>query len=197
MTSCLKFLSPVLLDGRSSHESSWERHTAAADLGTDGVSREDAPALLSSPETLDRVETNGIDRRGGGLVTLTEDRLGAELEKGRSPVEEAGHEIEGVDDDEELGSTVEEGEEAALALDVPPTESDLQWLSIKQASVSHSEAGHLPCESQNDESENVPEHEDASVSIPESQAAEVSSTGEWDVQCPSAQSDSCHSDNLA
>lgn len=187
----------VLLDDRSSHESSWECHIAGTDLGTDGVSREDAPALLSSLETRDRVETNGIDRRGGELVTLTEDRVGIELEKGRSPVEEAGHEVEGVDDDEELGSTVEEGEEAALALDVPPTESDLQWLSIKQASVSHSEAGHLPCESQNDESKNVPEHEGASVSIPESQAAEVSSTGEWDVQCPSAQSDSCHSDNLA
>ncbi|XP_030578522.1 coiled-coil domain-containing protein 149-A isoform X1 [Archocentrus centrarchus] len=187
----------VVLDDRSSHESSWERHIAGTDLGTDGVSREDAPALLSSLETLDRVETNGIDRRGGELVTLTEDRVGIELEKGRSPVEEAGHEVEGVDDDEELGSTVEEGEEAALALDVPPTESDLQWLSIKQASVSHAEAGHLPCESQNDESKNVPEHEEASVSVPESQAAEVSSTGEWDVQCPSAQSDSCHSDNLA
>ncbi|CAI5668668.1 unnamed protein product [Oreochromis niloticus] len=186
----------VLLDDRSSHESSWECHTAGADLGTDGVSREDAPALLSSLETLDRVETNGIDRRGGELVTLTED-AGVELEEGRSPVEEAGHEIEGVDDDEELSSTVEEGEEAALALDVPPTESDLQWLSIKQASVSHSEVGQQPCESQNSESDNVPEHEEASVSVPESQAAEVSSTGEWDVQCPSAQSDSCHSDNLA
>ncbi|XP_026017614.1 coiled-coil domain-containing protein 149-like isoform X1 [Astatotilapia calliptera] len=186
----------VLLDDRSSHESSWECHTAGADLGTDGVSREDAPALHSSLETLDRVETNGIDRRGGELVTLTED-AGVELEEGRSPVEEAGHEIEGVDDDEELGSTVEEGEEAALALDVPQTESDLQWLSIKQASVSHSEVGQRPCESQNSESDNVPEHEEASVSTPESQAAEVSSTREWDVQCPSAQSDSCHSDNLA
>lgn len=196
MTSHLIFLFPVLLDDRSSHESSWECHTAGADLGTDGVSREDAPALHSSLETLDRVETNGIDRRGGELVTLTED-AGVELEEGRSPVEEAGHEIEGVDDDEELGSTVEEGEEAALALDVPQTESDLQWLSIKQASVSHSEVGQRPCESQNSESDNVPEHEEASVSAPESQAAEVSSTREWDVQCPSAQSDSCHSDNLA
>lgn len=197
MTSHLIFLFPVLLDDRSSHESSWECHTAGADLGTDGVSREDAPALHSSLETLDRVETNGIDRRGGELVTLTED-AGAELEEGRSPVEEAGHEIEGVDDDdEELGSTVEEGEEAALALDAPQTESDLQWLSIKQASVSHSEVGQRPCESQNSESDNVPEHEEASVSAPESQAAEVSSTREWDVQCPSAQSDSCHSDNLA
>ncbi|XP_040886644.1 coiled-coil domain-containing protein 149-A [Toxotes jaculatrix] len=183
-------------DDRSSHESPWERHNAGSDLGTDGVSREDAPALLNSQEPRTGVETNGIDRRGGEVVTLTEDPVSLELEEGRSPVEEAGHEVEGVED-EELGSTVEEGEEAALALDVPPTKSDLPWLPVKQASVDPSEVGHQPCETQDSKSFNVPEHVEASVSIPENQATEVSSTGEWDIHCQSAQSDTCHSDNLA
>ncbi|XP_022051887.1 coiled-coil domain-containing protein 149-A isoform X1 [Acanthochromis polyacanthus] len=186
----------VLSDDRSSHESSWECHTAGTDLGTDGVSREDTPALLNSLEPLEGVETNGIDRRGGEMVTLMEDPVAAELEEGRSPVEEAGHEVEGVED-EELGSTVEEGEEAALALDAPPTESDLHWLSIEKATVNHAEVGHWPCESQDNGSDDVPEHEEGSVSIPESQAAEVSSTGEWDIHCLSAQTDTRPDDNLA
>ncbi|XP_044040668.1 coiled-coil domain-containing protein 149-A isoform X1 [Siniperca chuatsi] len=174
----------VVSDDRSSHESLWECHTAGSDLGTDGVSREDTPALLNSLEPLVGVETNGIDRRGGEIVTLTEDRASLELEDGRSPVEEAGHEVEGVED-EELGSTVEEGEEAALALGVPSTESDLPWLQIKQASVDNSEVGHQPCQSQDDGSNNVPEHVEASTSIPENQAREVSRTGEWDIHCQS------------
>ncbi|XP_070786332.1 coiled-coil domain-containing protein 149-A [Enoplosus armatus] len=175
----------VVSDDRSSHESLWECHTAGSDLGTDGVSREDAPALLSSLEPLVGVETNGIDRRGGEIVTLTEDRAAVELEEGRSPVEEAGHEVEGVED-EELGSTVEEGEEAALALGVPSTESDLPWLQIKQATrptSDHSEVGHQPCNSQDDGSNNVHEHVEASISIPENRATEASSTGEWDIHC--------------
>ncbi|XP_056225522.1 coiled-coil domain-containing protein 149-A isoform X1 [Seriola aureovittata] len=180
----------VVSDDRSSHESPWECHTAGSDLGTDGVSREDTPALLNSLEPLAGVDTNGIDRRGGEIVTLTEDGATLELEDGRSPVEEAGHEVEGVED-EELGSTVEEGEEAALALDVLPTESDLPWLPIKQVSVDHSEVGHQSCETQDNESNNVPEHVEVSMSIPENQGTGVSSTGER------AQSDTCHSDNLA
>ncbi|XP_041820944.1 coiled-coil domain-containing protein 149-A [Chelmon rostratus] len=171
-------------DDRSSHESLWECHTAGSDLGTDGVSREDTPALLNSLEPLVGLETNGIDRRGGEIVTLTEDRAALELEEGRSPVEEAGHEVEGVED-EELGSTVEEGEEAALALGVPSTESDLPWLPIKQTSADHSEAVDQPCESQDDGSNNVPEHVEASISVPENQTTEVSST-EWDAHCQSA-----------
>ncbi|KAM9426109.1 coiled-coil domain-containing protein 149-like isoform 2-T2 [Pholidichthys leucotaenia] len=183
-------------DDRSSHESSWECHTAGSDLGTDGVHREDAPALLNSLEPSEGVETNGIDRRGGEFVALTEDSVCGGPEEGRSPVEEAGREVEGVDD-EEIGSTVEEGEEAALALDAPPTESDLKWLSIKQASVNHSEVGHLSRESPDNCFNNVPKEEEASVSPPESHSAAVSRTAEWDIHCSSAQSDSCHSDNLA
>ncbi|XP_068569558.1 coiled-coil domain-containing protein 149-A isoform X2 [Cebidichthys violaceus] len=161
----------VVSDDRSSHESSWECHTAGSDLGTDGVSREDAPALLNSLEPLVGVETNGIDRRGGEIVTLTEDGALIELEEGRSPVEEAGHEVEGVED-EELGSTVEEGEEAALALGVASTESDLPWLPNEQAS----------------------EHVEASLSVPESQRTEVSNAGGWDIV--ELQGDTCRSDNL-
>ncbi|TMS02473.1 Coiled-coil domain-containing protein 149-B [Larimichthys crocea] len=162
----------VVSDDRSSHESLWECHIAGSDLGTDGVSREDTPALLNSLEPLVGVETNGIDRRGGEIVTLTEDGAALELEEGQSPVEEAGHEIEGVED-EELGSTVEEGEEAALALGAPSTESDLSWLPIKQASIDHSDVGHQPCESQDDGSHNVPEHVEALISIPENPDTEA------------------------
>ena len=191
MTSCLIFPLPVVSDDRSSHESSWERHTAGSDLGTDGVSGEDAPALLDSLDPLVAVETNGIDRRGGEIVTLTEDGASLEPEEGRSPVEEAGHEEEGVED-EELGSTVEEGEEAALALGVTPTEPDLPWLPIEQASVDHSEVGHRPF---GDASNHVPEHAGSSKSTPEKQSTEVSNTGEWDIV--DLHSDTCHSDNLA
>lgn len=186
MTSALIFPLPAVSDDRSSHESLWECHTPGSDLGTDGVSGEDTPVLLKSLEPLVEVETNGIDRRGGEVVTLLEDRAALELEEGRSPVEEAGHEVEGAED-EELGSTVEEGEEAALALGVLSTESDLPWLPIKQASVDHSEGGHQPCESQDDGSNNVLEFVEASISMPETQDIEVSSTREWDVHCRSAQ----------
>ncbi len=184
MTSCLIFPLPVVSDDRSSHESLWECNTAGSDLGTDGVSREDTPALLNSLEPLVGVETNGIDGRVEEIVTLSEDRAALELEEGRSPVEEAGREVEGVED-EELGSTVEEGEEAALALGLPSSESDLPWLPVKQASFDHSEVAHRPCESQDDGSNNVPEHVEASISIPENQAAEVSSTGDLDINCQS------------
>ncbi|XP_030287543.1 coiled-coil domain-containing protein 149-A isoform X2 [Sparus aurata] len=171
-------LPKVVSHDRSSHESLWECHTAGSDLGTDGVSREDAPALLNSLEPLVGLETNGIDRRGGEIVTLTEDGATLELEEGRSPVEEEGHEVEGVED-EDLGSTVEEGEEAALALGVPSADSDLPWFQIKQASVDDSEAGHQSCESGDDESNSVPE--EVSISMPENKASEVSSTEDWDI----------------
>ncbi|XP_060922115.1 coiled-coil domain-containing protein 149-A [Limanda limanda] len=161
---------------RSSEESLWECHTAGSDLGTDGVGGDDTPALLNSLEQLAGVEMNGIDGRGGGeRAALMEDG-----EEGRSPVEEAGHEVEGMED-EELESTVEEGEEA-LALDVPPTESERPCLPMEQASS---------------ESNNVTEHVKASVSAPEDQATEVLSTVEWDIHCGSEQEDTSHSDNLA
>ncbi|KAM4536563.1 coiled-coil domain-containing protein 149-A isoform 2-T2 [Odontesthes bonariensis] len=176
-------------DGRGSHESSWECRTAGSDLGTDGVSREDAPALLNSLDPLHGVETNEIDRRE--IVTLTDD---PELEDGHSPLEEAGHEVEGVED-EELGSTVEEGEEAALALDVQLTQSELQWLSIERASISLQGMGLLACKDSGSNGEH--EHEEASESPPKSEAAEESSSAEWGIHCPSAQSDTSQSDNLA
>ncbi|XP_078132430.1 coiled-coil domain-containing protein 149-A [Sander vitreus] len=184
----------VVSDDRSSHESSWECHTAGSDLGTDGVSREDAPAQLNSLEPLVGVETNGIDRRGGEIETLTEDGAASGLQEGRSPVEEAGHEVEG-GEDEELGSTVEEGEEAALALGVMSTESDLSWLPIKQASFDHSKVGHQPCQFQDNKSNHAPEHVEDSVSIPENQSTEVSNTGDWDIVA--LRSDTCCSDSLA
>lgn len=93
-------------------------------------------------------------------------------------MEEEGHEVEGVED-EDLGSTVEEGEEAALALGVPSADSDLPWFQIKQASVDDSEAGHQSCESGDDESNSVPE--EVSISMPENKASEVSSTEDWDI----------------
>uniref|UniRef100_UPI0037E8E514 coiled-coil domain-containing protein 149-A n=1 Tax=Semicossyphus pulcher TaxID=241346 RepID=UPI0037E8E514 len=163
----------VVSDDRSSHESLWECRTAASDLGTDGVSREGSPALLNSLQPLVGVETNGIDSRVGEIVTLAEDRGASELGEGRSPVEEAGHEEEGVED-EELGSTVEEGEEAALALGVPNTESDVPWLQMIKGSVERA-----PCESQDN---NAPKHEEASISLSENQAADMSSTKVWDTQ---------------
>lgn len=171
---------PTVSDGRSSHESVWECHTAGSDLGTDGVSGEDTPVLLNSPEPPAGVETNG---NGGEVATLSEGRAASELEEGRSPVEEAGHEVEGAEV-EELGSTVEEGEEAALALGVPSAESDLAWL--KQASVDLPE-GLQPGGSQDNGSHSIPEHVDASISMPESLAAEASGTREWDVHCQSTQ----------
>lgn len=162
--------------------SSWECHSAGSDLGTDGT-----PALLQFLQPLPGLETNGIDRRGGEI--LTEDGAPLELGEGRCPVEEAGHEAEGVED-EELGSTVEEGEEAALALGVTATDSHLPWLPIKQASADLSEAGrHQPGESQDDGSDHEPEHVEAST--PESR----SSTGEWNVL--DLRRDACRSENLA
>ncbi|KAJ4948725.1 hypothetical protein JOQ06_020250 [Pogonophryne albipinna] len=162
--------------------SSWECHSAGSDLGTDGT-----PALLQILQPLPGLGTNGIDRRGGEI--LTEDGAPLELGEGRSPVEEAGHEVEGVKD-EELGSTVEEGEEAALALGVTATDSHLPWLPIKLASADLSEAGrHQPGESQDDGSDHEPEHVEAST--PESR----SSTGEWDVL--DLRRDACRSENLA
>ncbi|XP_068444232.1 coiled-coil domain-containing protein 149-A isoform X2 [Clinocottus analis] len=183
----------VVSDDRSSHESSWECHTAGSDLGTDGVSREDAPALLDSLEPRVGVETNGIDRGGGEITTRTEDGAVLELEEGQSPVEEAGREVEGVED-EELGSTVEEGEEAALALGVASTESDLAWPPNEQDSVDHSQMGHQPCKSQDDGSNHTPEHVEAPLSIPENQSTEVSNAGGWGVV--ELQRDTCRSDNL-
>ncbi|CAJ1086333.1 coiled-coil domain-containing protein 149-A isoform X1 [Xyrichtys novacula] len=168
-------------DDRSSHESLWRCHTTGSNLSTDGVSREDSPALLNSLQPLMGMETNGIDSSFGEIVTLAEDGGPLELEQGRSPVEEAGHEVEGVEV-EELGSTVEEGEEAALALGVPNTESDLPWLQINKGCDDQPEVDQQHCESQN----NTPEHVETSAPQTDSQTKEVSSRRELDVHCQSA-----------
>lgn len=175
MTSVLIFLLPAASDDRRSHESLWECHTAGSDLGTDGVSGEDTPVLLNSLEPPMGVETNGMDRRGGEVASASEDRAASEPEEGRSPVEEAGREVEGAED-EELGSTVEEGEEAALALGVLSAESDLPWLPIKQASVGHSEEGYQPCEFRDGRFGDEREYADASISMAETLETEVSCT---------------------
>ncbi|KAM4611508.1 coiled-coil domain-containing protein 149-A [Polymixia lowei] len=170
----------------SSQSSSWECHTAGSNLGTDGVSEEHTPAPFEGPAARKKAGTN--------VMTPTEEQTALELEEGRSPVEEEGHEVEG-DEDEELGSTVEEGEEAALALDAPPTEtgSDIPWLPVVQAS---GEVGHLLCQSQ-DEGSNSISGTEASNSIPLCQASELSSTEGWDIHCQSGLIDASRSDNLA
>ncbi|XP_077401720.1 coiled-coil domain-containing protein 149-like isoform X2 [Vanacampus margaritifer] len=89
----------VISHDASSHDSLWACHTAAGDLGTDGAPQ---PAAA---------QTNGIDGIGGDPATPTE-------EVGRSPVEEAGREARG--EDAVAAATVEEGEEAAVALDASP-----------------------------------------------------------------------------
>lgn len=84
---------------RGSQESLWDHcsSSAANPDAAGGASSEDAPVLLDSPDS------NGINGTS---------------EEGRSPVEESGREVEVAVEGEELGSMVEEGEEAALALDV-------------------------------------------------------------------------------
>lgn len=95
-------------------------------------------------------ETDGTGGRATGAVTLTGEPSVPELEQGRSPVEEAGHEEEGAED-EELGSTVEEGEEAAVALGALSSGSGFPWLPVKHGG---------PDEGGN----NDPERTDASMS---------------------------------
>lgn len=93
---------------RGSQESLWDHCSSSAGNpdAAGGASREDAPVLLDSPDS------NGINGTS---------------EEGRSPVEESGREVEVAPEGEELGSTVEEGEEAALALDVLAAEPQQPW----------------------------------------------------------------------
>lgn len=93
---------------RSSQESLWDRRSAGGS-NPDGSS-EDAPVLLDSPDS------NGINGTS---------------EEERSPVEESGREVEVAAEGEELGSTVEEGEEAVLALDVLAAEPQPPWPAAK------------------------------------------------------------------
>lgn len=183
---------PNVSDSRGPDELLWECHTPGSDLGTDGVSGEATPALLNSVETLAGLERNEVDRSGRERVTLMVDEAGKEeLDQQRSPVEEAGQEVEGIED-EELCSTVEEGEEAALALDVQPNELELPWTLNVRSLCGRTEAGHKRSVTQDTES-----HEQPSTPTPEHQASEASSTVECAILWPSAQSDSCQSNNLA
>ena len=113
-------------------------------------------------------------------------------------------------DEDEAGDAVEEGEEAALALDAQPTEADMVWLSAVQAAVCHSqESGPLSCRSQEDETGPLschaheegpnagPKGNTVSDSIPVRQSPDFKSTEGWDIHCQSRQSDSCHGENLA
>ncbi|XP_054608548.1 coiled-coil domain-containing protein 149-like isoform X2 [Dunckerocampus dactyliophorus] len=108
---------PKASDDTRSHESQWERHSVTSShLGADGAENEG-------------VQRNGIEVTGGGdTVTPLE-----EEEEVRSPVEEEGREVNGAEE-EDLASMVEEGEDAALALNVSPDESQLTWLTIKHES---------------------------------------------------------------
>ena len=195
--------------------SSWERNTAGGGGGAGadgGGAAEDTPAPLDEPR--EAAEMSVIDGRGAETATRTEQRTAAaasDLEQGRSPVEEEGHEVDGDEEDEELGSAVEEGEEAALALDAPATEADMAWVSVVQAAVGHSqETGPLPCHSREEETSPVPclSQEDrsnigepkgnqVSDSFPMRQSPDFTSTEGWDIHCQSRQSDSCYGDNLA
>nr|XP_046176220.1 coiled-coil domain-containing protein 149-like isoform X2 [Oncorhynchus gorbuscha] len=175
--------------------SSWERATAGGDFGADGVGGEGAP------EPSDGAEANCIclsDRRGVEIVTLSEEQAAAELEEGQSPVEEEGHEVKV---DEELGSTVEEGEEAALALDAPPLEAEsdlgnLPQLPVRQATIDDTlEVGHLTCHDQAVKPTGLPNTEDASKPASIFKTPDWGGTDGWDLHCQSGQSDSCHSDN--
>lgn len=120
---------------------------------------------------------NGLERGAGEAATLTDD---PEPDDGCSPVEEAGREEER-DEDEELSSTVEEGEEAVLALDARPTD----WISIERSLAHGSAMLHPPC--QNTECDDG--DDEGSLSVPKSQTTEGLSETEWDFQCPPTQSD--------
>lgn len=143
---------PAASTVRGSQESLWECRSATGNnLDTaDGASGGDTPVLLDGPGT------NGINGTS---------------EEGRSPVEEAGQEVEVVEEDEELGSTVEEGEEAVLALDVLGSESELPWLQMKHSEKDQDE--------QTDKTQRF-----IQSSVPENQTTVVSSPGGWELECP-------------
>lgn len=143
---------PAASTVRGSQESLWECRSATGNnLDTaDGASGGDTPVLLDGPGT------NGINGTS---------------EEGRSPVEEAGQEVEVVEEDEELGSTVEEGEEAVLALDVLGSESELPWLQMKHSEKDQDE--------QTDKTQRF-----IQSSVPENQTTVVSSPRGWELECP-------------
>ncbi|XP_061816925.1 coiled-coil domain-containing protein 149-A isoform X6 [Nerophis lumbriciformis] len=105
-------------DDTRSHESLWKHHSVASiHLGADGAENQAA-------------QINGIEVTAGG-----DTRTPLDGEEARSPVEEAGREVNGAGEaEEDLASLVEEGEEAALALNVSPDESHHTWLTVQHES---------------------------------------------------------------
>ncbi|XP_061921917.1 coiled-coil domain-containing protein 149-like isoform X2 [Entelurus aequoreus] len=110
--------SPKASDDTRSHESLWKHHSIASiHLSGDGAENQAA-------------QINGIEVTAGGDTGTPLD--GEEV---RSPVEEAGREVNGAGEaEEDLASMVEEGEEAALALNVSPDELHHTWLTVQHES---------------------------------------------------------------
>uniref|UniRef100_A0AAY5KWG3 Coiled-coil domain containing 149a n=1 Tax=Esox lucius TaxID=8010 RepID=A0AAY5KWG3_ESOLU len=182
-----------LPDGRRDNTgpSSWEQTTAGDDTGADGAGEEGAPTLVEGADT----KCGGVsDRRGVENVTASE-----EPEEGRSPVEEEGREVE-VEEDGELGSTVEEGEEAALALDTPPLEAEshlglLPQLPLSPAPVDHTlEADHSTGHIHATDLSGLPEASKPNTIF---KSPDWNGTEGWDLHCQSEQTDSCHTNSLA
>ncbi|XP_019899078.2 coiled-coil domain-containing protein 149-A isoform X2 [Esox lucius] len=180
-------------DGRRDNTgpSSWEQTTAGDDTGADGAGEEGAPTLVEGADT----KCGGVsDRRGVENVTASE-----EPEEGRSPVEEEGREVE-VEEDGELGSTVEEGEEAALALDTPPLEAEshlglLPQLPLSPAPVDHTlEADHSTGHIHATDLSGLPEASKPNTIF---KSPDWNGTEGWDLHCQSEQTDSCHTNSLA
>ncbi|XP_061769522.1 coiled-coil domain-containing protein 149-A isoform X1 [Nerophis ophidion] len=108
----------VASDDTRSHESLWKHNSVASiHLGADGAENQAA-------------QINGIEVTAGGDMGTPLD--GEEV---RSPVEETGREVNGAGEaEEDVASLVEEGEEAALALNVSPDESHHTWLTVQHES---------------------------------------------------------------
>ncbi|XP_061769525.1 coiled-coil domain-containing protein 149-A isoform X4 [Nerophis ophidion] len=109
---------PKASDDTRSHESLWKHNSVASiHLGADGAENQAA-------------QINGIEVTAGGDMGTPLD--GEEV---RSPVEETGREVNGAGEaEEDVASLVEEGEEAALALNVSPDESHHTWLTVQHES---------------------------------------------------------------
>ncbi|KAL0970323.1 hypothetical protein UPYG_G00240460 [Umbra pygmaea] len=183
----------------SSGPSSWELTAAGGGVGADGVAEEGAPDRIEGAETNCKRMS---DRQGEDTVTLTEEEVARVTEDGRSPVEEEGHEVE-VEEDGELASAVEEGEEAALALDTPPLEAesnsgDLPQLTEMPASIDHApDTGHSANQTRAVNPSGLPGCEDASKPPSTFKTPDWHGTEGWDLHCQSEQSHSCHSNSLA
>ncbi|KAJ8008246.1 hypothetical protein DPEC_G00102810 [Dallia pectoralis] len=169
--------------------------TAGNEVGTDGVGKEGAPKLI---EVADTNCSSVGDRLGVENVTSSEEQVASELEEGRSPVEEEGYEVE-VEEDVELGSTVEEGEEAALALDTLALEAESHvglcpQLPLSPPPIDRTHEGHCSDHTHAADLSGL-----AEASKPNSicKSPDWNCTEGWDLHCQSEQTDSCHSNSLA